>query len=79
MGPQTGKGSKNQQCGQNGGNYTHNLLNTLNDFKNAPLFKIVCGRMNKFINYTYVTDQLFKLCSHNLLADSSGFCTQRIS
>ena len=37
---------------------------TLNDFKNAPLFKIVCRRMNKVNNYTYVTDQLFKLCSH---------------
>ena len=34
---------------------------TLNDFKNAPLFKIVCRRMNKVINYTYVTDQLFEL------------------
>ena len=31
-------------------------LSTLNDFKNAPLFKIVCGRMNKVINYTYVMD-----------------------
>jgi len=35
---------------------------TLNDFKNAPLFKIVCREMNKVINYTYVTDQLFKKC-----------------
>ena len=41
-------------------------LHTLNDFKNAPLLKNFCRRINKVINYTYVTDQLLKLCSHNL-------------
>ena len=35
---------------------------TLNDFKNAPLFKIVYRRMNKVINYTYVTDQFVTIC-----------------